>query len=312
MNKPNVGDRAGSGSLSGYRKEWLLLILFIGLQLTFTLFVTVPGHISVDEGTYHMMVKNFAGSGTLGIWNGYEEFPSIELQAAGYLRTHNSRLVAQYPYLTAVLATPFYWIWGYRGLFFINSVAFFLTVLVCYALAHSLYRDRNLALSSCFILVLATYLWEYSQAAFPHALTVFFVTGAAYCTVHGLQLNSAARSICFAAMAGLLIGFGTGIRLDVILAAPALVFALALAPSQRIKKMLAFFTGLGPGLAALSITNHFKFGTLSPFSYGSTGTTGPASGTAPWVPLVLLGLVLLFAVWTSRKAVSIPRQSRGL
>ncbi len=172
MNQPKVEDRTGSGSLSGYGKEWLLLILFLGFQLTFTLFVTVPGHISVDEGTYHMMVKNLAESGTLGIWNGYEEFASIELQAAGYLRAHNGRLVAQYPYLTAVLATPLYWICGYRGLFFINSLAFFLTVLVCYALAHSLYGDRNLALNSCVILVLATYLWEYSQAAFPHALTV--------------------------------------------------------------------------------------------------------------------------------------------
>ncbi len=301
MKKPNVGDPAGSGSLSGYRKEWLLLCLFIGLQLTFTLFVTVPGHISVDEGTYHMMVKNFARSGTLGIWNGYEEFPSIELQAAGHLRSHDSRLVAQYPYLTAVLATPFYWIWGYRGLFFINSVAFFLTVLVCYALAHTLSADRNLALNSCLILVLATYLWEYSQAAFPHALAVFFVAGAAYCTVRGLRLNSTARSIYFSAMAGLFIGSGMGFRLDVILAAPALVFALALAPSQRVGKTLAFCAGLGPGLAALSITNHFKFGTVSPFGYG---TTGPTSGVAPYVPLVLLGLVFLFAVWTGRKAIA--------
>ncbi len=101
-------------------------------------------------------------------------------------------------------------------------------------------------------------------------------------------------------MAGLLIGSGAGARLDVILAAPALLFALALAPSQRIKKILAFCAGLGPGLAALSITNHFKFGTLSPFSYGSPG--GQTAGAAPYVPLVLLGLALLFTVWIGRKA----------
>ncbi len=301
MNRPRVEHRIGSAFLPGDRKECLLLILFIGFQFTFTLFITVPGHISIDEGTYHMMVKNFARSGTLEIWNGYEEFPSIELQAAGFLRSHDSRLVAQYPYLTAVLATPFYWIWGYRGLFFINSLAFFLTVLVSYALAHSLYRDRNVALNSCLILVLATYLWEYSQAAFPHALAVFFVTGAAYCTVRALRLNDATPSLFFPVMAGLLIGLGVGIRLDVILAAPALVFALALSPPHRIRKTLALCAGLGPGLAALSITNHFKFGTLSPFSYGRTG---PESGTAPYIPLVLLALVFLFAVWISLKALA--------
>ena len=158
MNTPHLADPAGAGSFSRYRREWVALVLLISVQFTFTLFVTVPGYISVDEGTYHMMVKNFAGSGTLEIWNGYDELSSIELQAAGHLRTHNGRLISQYPYLYAVLATPFYWIFGYRGLFFVNSIAFFVAVLVSYALARSLFEDRKLALNSCFILVLATYL----------------------------------------------------------------------------------------------------------------------------------------------------------
>ena len=297
MNTPHLADPAGAGSFSRYRREWVALVLLISVQFTFTLFVTVPGYISVDEGTYHMMVKNFAGSGTLEIWNGYDELSSIELQAAGHLRTHNGRLISQYPYLYAVLATPFYWIFGYRGLFFVNSIAFFVAVLVSYALARSLFEDRKLALNSCFILVLATYLWDYSQAAWPHAVTVLFVTAAAYCTVRGLKLSRAAGSLCFPALAGLLIGSGAGVRLDVILAAPALALALALGPSQRVKKTLAFCAGLGPGLAALSITNHFKLGTVSPFSYG--GRAGPAV----YVPIVLMALVLLFAVWISRKVI---------
>ena len=250
MNTPHLADPAGAGSFSRYRREWVLLVLLISVQFTFTLFVTVPGYISVDEGTYHMMVKNFSRSGTLEIWNGYEEFPSIELQAASHLRTHNGRLVSQYPYLYAVLATPFYWIFGYRGLFFVNSIVFLVAVLVSYTLARSLFEDRKLALNSCFILVLATYLWEYSQAAWPHAVTVLFVTAAAYCTVRGLKLSRAAGSLCFPAMAGLLIGSGAGIRLDVILAAPALALALALGPSRRIKKTLAFCAGLGPGFGS--------------------------------------------------------------
>ncbi len=258
---------------------------------------------------YHMMVKNFARSGTLEIWNGYQEFPSIELQAAGNLRAYNSRLVAQYPYLYAVLATPFYWVSGYRGLFFVNSIVFLLTVLVCYALATSLFEDRSLALNSCLVLVLATYLWEYSQAAWTHAVTVLFVTAAAYCTVRGLRPGMTVRSLYFPAAAGLLIGSGAGIRLDVILAAPALALALALGPSQRIKKTLAFCAGLGPGLAALSIANQIKFGTASPFSYGSS-RGGATSGPAPYVPLVLLALVLLSAVWISRKALA--RRRSGL
>ena len=115
--------------------------------------------------------------------------------------------------------------------------------------------------------------------------------------MRGLKLSRAAGSLCFPALAGLLIGSGAGVRLDVILAAPALALALALGPSQRVKKTLAFCAGLGPGLAALSITNHFKLGTVSPFSYG--GRAGPAV----YVPIVLMALVLLFAVWISRKVI---------
>ena len=147
----------GPPERQSYRKEWLWLVLLLLFQTAFTFFVTVPGHVSVDEGTYHMMVKNFSRTGTLGIWNGYDEFPSIELQAAGNLRSHDGRLVSQYPYLYPVLATPFYWLAGYRGLFFLNSLAFLGTILVCYALARSLFDDRQLALNACLILSLATY-----------------------------------------------------------------------------------------------------------------------------------------------------------
>ena len=302
MNLRDLADPAAAGSFSRYRRECGLLLLLILVQLIFTLFVTVPGHVSVDEGTYHMMVQNFAESGTLEIWNGYDEFPSIELQAAGNLRAHKGSLVSQYPYLSGVLATPFYWISGYPGLFFLNSLAFLLTILVCYALARSLFEDRKLALNSCSVLVLATYLWEYSQAAWPHAVAVLFVTAAAYCVARGLKLGRGAQTLYFPAAAGLLIGSGAGIRLDVILAAPALAMALALAPSQRLKKILAFCAGLGPGLAILSLTNHFKFGTISPFSYGGGGTA--TSGPAAYSPLVLWSLILLFAIWISRKVMA--------
>ena len=39
----------------------------------------VPGHLSVDECTYHLMAKGLADHGELRFRNGYEDYPSLEL-----------------------------------------------------------------------------------------------------------------------------------------------------------------------------------------------------------------------------------------
>jgi len=60
------------------------------------LVMTVPGHLSVDEGIYHFMSQSPARSGSLAIWNGYDEFPSPEL-ALLVGRPHDGLLMPQYP-----------------------------------------------------------------------------------------------------------------------------------------------------------------------------------------------------------------------
>ena len=57
MHSRDLPDPTAARFFSRYRREWLLLSLVISAQLTFTLFVTVPGHVSVDEGTYPGLCK---------------------------------------------------------------------------------------------------------------------------------------------------------------------------------------------------------------------------------------------------------------
>ena len=202
----------------GRGKIAVLVLLAIG-TLAFSLFLNQPGHISVDESVYHLMTRSFAESGSLALLNGYEEFPSREL-VFPVARPHDGLLFPQYPYLYPVLAAPFYLALGYQGLFLLNAFAFLGVVWLCYGTCQLLFKDRDLSLNACLVLVLATYAWEYSQAAWPHAVSMLCIAGAFYLTVSALQAAAVARALALAFAAGLVVGFGTGVRMEVIFTAP--------------------------------------------------------------------------------------------
>ncbi|MFO8083749.1 MAG: hypothetical protein R6U27_05465, partial [Desulfobacterales bacterium] len=144
-----------------------LCVALLVLHIAISFFTIIPGHLSQDETLYHLMTKNFIETGSFAIWNGYEEFPSAEL-VLGLTSVHNGRIVSQYPHLFPILAGPLYLFLGYRALFLLNTVFFIGVVLLTYGICQKLFKDKNMSLNACLILSLATYAWEYSQAAWPH------------------------------------------------------------------------------------------------------------------------------------------------
>jgi len=132
-----------------------ICFLLLFAHILISIFTIIPGYLSIDEATYHVMAKNFSESGGFEIWNGYREYPSPELESQ-FIFARNGRLVSQYPYLYPVLCMPFYRIWGYHGMFFINVIAFIGIVALCYAIAQKIFNDRNMSLNSCLILALAS------------------------------------------------------------------------------------------------------------------------------------------------------------
>jgi hypothetical protein len=268
-------------------------------HVLFTAFGVVPGHLSIDEALYRIMLKNFSHTFGLEIWTGYQEVPSVEL-AHEFLRVHFGRPVSQYPYLYPVVALPFYAIAGFRGLFILNALAFVGVVGLCFAIARKLFRDLDLALNACLILILGTYAWEYSQSAWPHMTSLLFITAAFYLGVCAYVQEEVRSRYLFAAAAGLVAGFAPGIRVDAFLVLPCLVLPFLFARPWRPKELLLIVLAAVPGLAILAVTNSIKFGVLSPFSYG----TGP-QGHTPSVPLpfvIALGAGLA-AVWVISRPV---------
>ncbi|MDJ0949735.1 MAG: glycosyltransferase family 39 protein [Alphaproteobacteria bacterium] len=271
-----------------------VLILVALLTIGFSLFLNKPGHLIGDESVYHVMTRSFAQAGSLELLNGYHEFPSKELV---FPVSHpiDGRLLSQYPYLYPVLASPFYLAMGYSGLFVFNTLALLGAVWLCFATAQVLFRDRSLSLNACLILVFATYAWEYSQAAWPHAVSMLFVCGAAYFAARAVTDRETGRSALLALMSGVIAGFGVGVRIDVILVAPALVLPFLLSNTVSLKNAIAAILGMAPGLAVLAATNYAKFGILSPFSYGPKPS---GSAVDPWsyLPVALAGVAIVAAI----------------
>jgi hypothetical protein len=288
-----------TANLPGHTVKSAVLAVCLLLTLVASLFFAAGGHISVDEGVYHMMAQSFSSAGSLSVWNGYEEFPSPELTLP-MLRAHGGQLFPQYPPFATVLAAPLYRLAGYQGLYILNAVSFIGTVGLSLLIARALFRDLGLALNACLILILATYAWQYSQVAWPHALSMLFVMGAVYCAVASFQASGKHNSLLLAMAAGLVAGFGTGVRLDVSFVLPALLLPLAFMTPWRPWHALAVCIGTAPGLAVLAVANSIKFGVVSPFSYGLAGS-GAASSLLPYLPVMFVGLAATATLWTATR-----------
>ncbi|MFQ5350351.1 MAG: hypothetical protein ACE5EG_07910, partial [Thermoanaerobaculia bacterium] len=264
-------------------------------HLALSMLTPVPGYLSVDEATFHMMVKNFAERGDLEIWNGYREFPSPELASAS-ISIHSGRLVGQPPYLHPALGAPFYLLWGYRGMFALNALAFALAVGVTFLIARRLLGDLDQALDACLILVLATFAWEYSQAAWTHATALLFNVAAFYAAVRALIAGRGRSALRFALAAGLAAGFGAGIRLDSVFVLACLLLPFFFARPWRPAAAAAYLVGTLPGLIVLSATSVAKFGSPLPFMTGRGGSD-PIGELRRYLSFLALVAVTALAVW---------------
>lgn len=269
-----------------------LLVLAVG-HLLISLFAVVPGYLSIDEATYHLMTKNQSETGGFEVWNGYRELPSPELISSS-IAANGAKLVGRPPVLHAALAVPFYRLAGYRGLFALNALAFAAAAGLVFVLARRLFDDLDLALDAVLLMVLATFAWEYSQAAWTHATALLFTLAAFAPAVSALLEERPRRGVALAFAAGVVAGLGVGIRLDsVFLLATILLLFLFRSPWQP-GRAAAALAGAVPGLALLGAINSHRFGTWSPMSMGKdVGFTE----IARYLPLLGLGGAALAMIW---------------
>ena len=247
-----------------------------------------PGVLSIDEVTYLAMARSAAHGNLLGIDNGAALGPSPELEW-GLARELGGRLVAQYPAGYALLTAPLYVILGGAALFVLNTAAFYATVLLTRRIARRVLARERTALLAAAIFAGATFAWEYGAAQWPHAITMLLGCAAVDATL-------AAEGPRGRVLAGLLLGLATTVRLDAIFVVPALLLVPLVLERERAswRDAGALLVGLGPGLLLLAITNHVKFDTWMPLSYGPWQGEGSNTGASSYARIALvavLGLV---------------------
>ena len=82
-----------------------LAILGAGLVVATALFA-IPGPLTWDSGTYHLMVRSLYRTGGFFIPNGYDELAS-PLLAVGQTMVKHGQIVSQYPELYTLISLPF-------------------------------------------------------------------------------------------------------------------------------------------------------------------------------------------------------------
>lgn len=269
------------------------------IQIAFVFLWVVPGPMLIDEVVYHRMVKSFVEGHGLGLWNGYEEMASPEL-AALYMQPSGGRLVAQYPHGFPVVAAPAYALFGFRGMFLVNALSFVGAIALCYRIAMQILRDQRVAIGAAAIFALATFAWEYSQAAWPHALALVIILAAASLGLSAYQTRTRRTAVALAAAAGGLAGIAITIRLDAVFCVPAFVLPFLLASPLRFREVIALGVGTGPALAALAATNWLKWDTLSPLSYGRPGRIMGLASQASLYAMAIAAVAALVAITRPR------------
>ncbi len=295
------------------RLTFVSIVLLAAVQLAVTFVTVIPGYLSIDEALYHWMTKSFSETYGLALSNGYEEARSPEL-VHPFIKVHDGKLFPPHPYLFPMIALPFYLAMGFKGLFLLNSVCFIGVTILTFLTAKKLFNDPTLARNSILMLVFATFAWEYSQAAWPHSVSMLFVLGAFYLFLCAYGEPSGGRSRALALCAGLVAGLGMGIRLDTVLVFPALTLPLLVVRPWRLTETALTVCGAFPGLGALALANFIKFGVFDPFSYGPQGA-GPVYNR-PIMPsselFIVAALVLALVIILRQRVLErIPVKQQG-
>ncbi|MEM9619918.1 MAG: hypothetical protein AAF936_18340 [Pseudomonadota bacterium] len=240
-----------------------------------------------------------AGKGALAIGGngGIDGAPPL----TKYLTWTDGELVyPQYPSGYALIAAPFYKLFGVRGLMLINALSLVASSFLLFKIAARLFRHETISFLALAIFVFATFASNYALAIWPHMLALLVWLSAITCAINGAEaINARSRALWLCA-SGFVIGLGVNIRVDSILifTVAFLWLRIFVRPTDRLAPLMLII-GATPSVILAAWLNQLKFGAFSPFSYGpSEGVTD----IQEYRLIILGGAAMLTALW----AVNIP------
>ena len=243
-----------------------LFLIAIGVAVV-GMFITAPIPYIIDGAIYHDMARSMSVDGTLSIArNGdVENAPPLTKHLT---HTKDGAVYAQYPSGYALIAAPFYKAFGIRGLIALNGISAVAALWFTFQIAGRLF-NRRVATIATLILPTASMFPVFAFAIWPHMISLATGLGAILLALKADSETKRSNSLLLFAAAGLAVGLGLTIRIDVFLIAPALFLWLRLfaRPDDR-QASIALLIGMAPTLLFSAYLNHLKFGVFQPIHYG--------------------------------------------
>jgi|GEM_PF-1264105 len=259
---------------------------------------------SIDDVVYIDMAHAMAERGALTAT--YENAPAgspVLTKSDGIIRVINEQAVPQYPAGYALLAAPFFKLFGVSGLIMLNALAGALSLWLTYLIALRLYGNQEIARFAALLLGLATIFSGYVFAVWPHMTALAALLGGALFTLKTAEA-SGMRRIRDALIAGFIFGLGLSFRVDIIVPFAAALFWLRLfaLPDDR-SSALALLAGTLPGVIFAAYLNLEKFGVFLPIYYGPTEGGHKIVEYAPFAVIGLGAIAASFVISTNHKSV---------
>ena len=280
-----------------------LWAISLGLLL-YAIFRAKLGYFTVDEVIYLFAADTFRTGGGLILANGFDRFSSVDLNWSHMLATGPHGLTSQYPAGSAVLFGYLTEALGTRGIILFNTFATIGGLFATRALALRLFGGEGLAFAATLLFLFGTFVVEYAFGYWPHMVSVLSVTLSLFLVL--IALDREVGAFKFATLSGLALGAGMMFRLDTIFLLPVIGCVVVIAAKHPFRIFAGGIVGLLPALAVLVATNHAKFGSWNPISYGGSVLADYGSDL-PFLAVGLVGFLSLFLLRYVK-----PRQARWL
>lgn len=240
-------------------------LLVVAASLSLLLGVTViPALFTIDEASYLTTVVSLRnGRLTLPGADGLK--PSDELSF--FNPVDRWRIASPpppaAPPLYSLMALPFSYL-GIRGLFAINAIAYFITIVMVFAYASRYARKAYTPWLAAGAFALGGFTIEYAQGLWPHMLAVALCMGAFILAEDARR--GAASYVVFAS--GVLAGLSAGVRYQNIFFAGCLALTVLAWAPRRWRSTALYLSGIAVPLIVSSALNRIRQGSWNPISKG--------------------------------------------
>ncbi|MDC0358683.1 glycosyltransferase family 39 protein, partial [Oligoflexia bacterium] len=262
-------------------KKWPILILIAACAHLAMIFYWYPkGYISVDESIYHLMAYSLSDYLFSHSQNAFE-LPVL---------FHGAPMIAKYPYLSTLIPSLFYPILNYDALFILNGISFWVCLYLTFLIGDNLFNNKQIAYLGAFLFGFTTFAWDYSFAAWPHLFSLCFALCAALLVLRSFKTGQ----LTYAFYAGLILGLGLGVRMDLVFLIPGLLLVIFLNTNTPFRISLYLLLGVLPGLLILAFVNYLKFDIFFPFLFHAGGlSTFLYHLQAVWIVIAAAALLIL-------------------